>query len=74
MEINFSDFLNRYRIEYCEGMMKDKTTWAFSLKEFAGKCGFNNRNTFTTAFKKFTGKTPSDYIKKLKLYSTYSEL
>jgi AraC-like DNA-binding protein len=69
MKINFSDFLNRYRIEYCQGMMRDRTTWSFSLKELAGKCGFNNRNTFTTAFKKFTGNTPSDYIKKLKLFT-----
>jgi AraC-like DNA-binding protein len=74
MKINFSDFLNRYRIEYCEDMMKDKTTWVMSLKEFAMKCGFNNRNTFTTAFKKFTGNTPSEYIKRLKLYTSYGQL
>jgi AraC-like DNA-binding protein len=30
-------------------------------------CGFNNRNTFTVAFKKFTGNTPSDYVKQYQL-------
>ena len=61
--MHFSDYLNRFRIEYCERIMNDTSAGAFSFKELAFKCGFNNRNTFTTAFKKFTGKTPSEYIK-----------
>ncbi|MFH7001249.1 helix-turn-helix domain-containing protein [Flavobacterium bizetiae] len=35
----------------------------YKLESVADKSGFNNRNTFTTAFKKVTGKTPMKYIK-----------
>jgi YesN/AraC family two-component response regulator len=65
LKTNFSDYLNKFRIEYCESLMKDKTHRLTNFKQLASECGFNNRNTFTTAFKKFTGKTPSDYVKKL---------
>jgi AraC-like DNA-binding protein len=37
----------------------------FTLEALAAKCGFSNRNTFTSAFKKFSGKTPSCFIKKI---------
>ena len=65
LRTNFSDYLNKFRIEYCETLMKDKAHRVNNFKELASECGFNNRNTFTTAFKKFTGKTPSDYTKML---------
>jgi YesN/AraC family two-component response regulator len=65
LKTNFSDYLNKFRIEYCENLMKDKNHRVTNFKQLASECGFNNRNTFTTAFKKFTGKTPSDYVKKL---------
>ena len=60
--MHFNDFLNRYRVKYCEMLMKTISV-KISLKELAFKCGFNNRNSFTTAFKKFTGQTPSDYAR-----------
>jgi len=63
MQMNFSDYLNKFRVEYCEDLMKRNIAGTKTLKELAQKCGFNNRNTFTTAFKKFTGKTPSDYAR-----------
>jgi AraC-like DNA-binding protein len=65
LKTNFSDYLNKFRIRHCETLLKDKTHRITNFKELASECGFNNRNTFTTAFKKFTGKTPSDYTKRL---------
>jgi len=38
-----------------------------TLETIAEKAGFNNRVTFLTAFKKFTGTTPSQYIKNIQL-------
>jgi len=61
--MHFNDFLNKSRIKYCENLIKNNLALKTNLKELAFKCGFNNRNSFTTAFKKFTGKTPSDYTK-----------
>lgn len=61
--MHFTDYLNQFRIKYCEELIKNEQPGKINLKELVSKCGFHNRNTFTTAFKKFTGKTPSDYIR-----------
>ncbi|MEM8896022.1 MAG: helix-turn-helix domain-containing protein [Bacteroidota bacterium] len=56
---SFTDFVNRYRVE------KAKTDLLlFSDKKVihvAYDCGFNNKVSFNTAFKKFTGSSPSQY-------------
>jgi len=61
--INFNDFLNRYRINYAISLFEQGTGKMITLEALAEQCGFNNRNTFTTAFKKNTGLTPSVYHK-----------
>lgn len=61
--MHFSDYLNQFRVRYCEELIKNEWPGRIYLKELVSKCGFHNRNTFTTAFKKFTGKTPSEYIR-----------
>lgn len=62
LQMSFPDFLNRYRIEYCVEKMKNGEADRFKLEALAFDCGFNNRNSFRIAFKRFTGRTPSDYI------------
>jgi YesN/AraC family two-component response regulator len=62
--MHFTDYLNQFRIKYCEDLIKKEQPGRVNLKELVSRCGFHNRNTFTTAFKKFTGKTPSEYIRK----------
>jgi YesN/AraC family two-component response regulator len=61
--IHFSDYLNQFRVRYCEDLIRNELPGRIYLKELVSKCGFHNRNTFTTAFKKFTGKTPSEYVR-----------
>ena len=61
--MHFTDYLNQFRIKYCEDLIKNERPGRLNMKELVAKCGFHNRNTFTTAFKKFTGKTPSDYLR-----------
>jgi YesN/AraC family two-component response regulator len=61
--MHFTDYLNQFRIKHCEDLIKKEQSGRVNLKEMVSKCGFHNRNTFTTAFKKFTGKTPSNYVK-----------
>jgi AraC-like DNA-binding protein len=39
-----------------------------TLEAIASEAGFNNRNTFTTAFKKETGLSPFEYLKEVKGY------
>jgi AraC-like DNA-binding protein len=62
----FNDYINQFRVKYCTKMMEDGIAKQLTLQALASECGFNNRNTFTSAFKKFTGITPSGFIKKLK--------
>lgn len=61
--MNFSDYLNKLRVKYCEELMKRESGKKMNIQQLAAKCGFQNRSTFTNAFKKFTGRTPSEYIK-----------
>lgn len=62
--MHFSDFLNQYRIKYCEDLIQSGNAANLSLQELAAKCGFQNRNTFASAFRKFTGQTPGDYTRR----------
>jgi YesN/AraC family two-component response regulator len=68
MGTNFNDYLNQYRVKYCKELILEGAAESLNLKGLSNMCGFNNRNTFTVAFKKFTGNTPSDYVKQNQLY------
>jgi AraC-like DNA-binding protein len=59
---NFNDFVNRYRIRHCQKLLEVQYYRKLKLESLAKECGFNNRNTFTIAFKKFVCTTPSKYI------------
>ena len=66
-KMNFNDFINEYRILFCIDKLFKKE-WKFKkLEAIAEDAGFNNRNTFTTAFKKATGLNPSEFLKYVKL-------
>ncbi|ASK30542.1 AraC family transcriptional regulator [Chryseobacterium sp. T16E-39] len=58
-QITFTEFVNRYRInKACLLMVQDK-----SISECCYSCGFNNVTYFNRMFKKYTEKTPSEFIK-----------
>jgi AraC-like DNA-binding protein len=65
--MHFTDFMNQYRVRYCEELLKSSQDPRPSLKDLAPRCGFQNRNSFTAAFKKFTGQRPSNYVKNLRV-------
>jgi AraC-like DNA-binding protein len=59
--MGFIDFINQKRIQYCVQKL-DSGHWKnLKLEAIAQECGFNNRNSFTNAFKKFNGVSPSEY-------------
>jgi len=66
-DANFNDVINRYRINYVEEGLKNEKWNELTLEAIAERAGFNNRVTFLTAFKKFTGTTPTQYIKNIQL-------
>ena len=59
--MNFSDFINRYRIEYVKKRMAQLDWRQLTLEGLALEAGFGNRTTFFRAFVKLTGLTPSEY-------------
>ena len=65
--MNFNDFINEYRILFCIDKLFKKEWKYKKLEAIAEDAGFNNRNTFTTAFKKATGLNPSEFLKYVKL-------
>ncbi len=59
---NSNDFINKYRIEAAKKMLSEDRKK--SVLDIAYECGFYSKSVFNTAFKKFTGLTPSQYRKK----------
>ncbi len=61
--LNFSDFVNQFRIEEMKARLVDPEYHHIKIEEIAFETGFNSKSTFQAAFKKFTGLTPSQYRK-----------
>lgn len=55
---NFSDFINTYRIQEAQQLLRETDEKILSI---AFQTGFNSLSVFNTAFKKMTGMTPSAY-------------
>lgn len=54
----FSDYLSNIRINNAIRLLKETDK---KITHIAAECGFNNTTNFNNIFKKFTGRTPSDY-------------
>ena len=60
---SFFDFINSYRVEEVKKQLGNIEMANRNILGIALDCGFNSKATFNTAFKKFTGITPSAYQK-----------
>jgi len=58
--MNLQNYVNKCRMEY---VIKLMITTDYSLAEIAEHSGFNSPRYFSTSFKNYTGKTPSQYKK-----------
>ena len=61
MNKNFYTFVNDYRIEEVKEMIQNDDNNKYTLLSLAFDAGFNSKTSFNTTFKKYTGKTPSQY-------------
>jgi AraC-like DNA-binding protein len=59
----YNDFVNRLRVQYFKEILKNRDFIHYTLAALAKQCGFHNRNTFSAAFKKLEGITPSRYVR-----------
>jgi len=66
-KMNFNDFINEYRVIFSIDKLLKKEWMYKKLETIANEAGFNNRNTFISAFKKVTGQKPSEFLKDIKL-------
>ncbi len=60
---NFSDYINKYRVEEAKKLLGDNSFSAYTIVAIGLECGFNSKSTFYSAFKKFTGVTPTAFRK-----------
>jgi len=64
---NFNDFVNSYRVEAFQNMLKEGKHQQLSLLGIAFECGFNSKATFNRVFKKLTSNSPTQYLKSLSI-------
>lgn len=60
---NFSDLINRMRVEEVKQRLKDPTYENYTILGIAFECGFKSKSPFYNAFKKHTGFSPKEYRK-----------
>ncbi|MFY0632115.1 MAG: AraC family transcriptional regulator [Flavobacteriaceae bacterium] len=67
--LSFFDFINTYRIEHAIKLLNQNTAKT-TIQEVMYDSGFSSKSSFNTAFKKFTGLTPTNYKLQQKKGST----
>lgn len=60
-EQNFYNFINSYRVNEAQKLMKDEKYLDAKIIAIAFDSGFNSKTSFNRVFKKLTGQTPSEY-------------
>ena len=61
---SFYDYVNSLRVDECIKMIADEKNQNYTLLSIAFDCGFNSKSSFNRNFRKFTGKSPSDFFRK----------
>ena len=64
---NFSQFVNRQRIEEAMALLQDPRYANLRIDEISDMVGFSNRQTFYRAFCQIAQKTPREYQESLGL-------
>jgi YesN/AraC family two-component response regulator len=64
-DTNFNQWINQFRIEEFDRLIRQGEHERLTLDGIASKCGFSNRTTFISCFKKIKGNTPSQYLKSI---------
>ena len=61
LNISFRDYINKLRVEHFINEFP-RLSSSLTMESMANASGFKSKNTFYTAFKKETGKTPREYF------------
>ena len=60
--MNFSEYLNHYRIKKVKEFLTSPSAKKFSMNGLAEEAGFGSKSSFYSIFKKHVGLTPARYI------------
>lgn len=66
LDISFTTMVNNYRIEEARRMLSNPDHHNLTIEAIGQAVGFNSRSAFNTAFKRYSGVTPSYYLKSVK--------
>lgn len=66
LNMTFFKFINSYRINEAKKLLISEETAHLNILGVAYNSGFNSKSTFNSTFKKATGLSPSQFIKKSK--------
>lgn len=61
MNVSFFEWIAKYRVEEAKRILSDSSKKSFTVEQVAEEVGYNSKSAFNKVFKKFTGKTPSEY-------------
>ena len=59
--MNYTSFVNKYRIEEAMALLVDKRYQDLNMEEISDMVGFSNRQSFYASFFKLNGCTPREY-------------
>lgn len=65
LQTGYYDYINAYRVNEFRRLVAEGLYKKYTLETLALKCGFKSKASFFRAVKKFTGSTPSEYIKQV---------
>lgn len=65
MDTTFTKYINGLRVAHACDLLKSDESKISSMEELAYDCGFSSRVSFYRNFKNLTGKTPTQYRKKV---------
>lgn len=61
--LNFNEFVNKHRVEYAKTNLLNGSHSHLTIEAIGKLAGFNTRQTFINAFRKFENSTPSKFLK-----------
>lgn len=68
LHTNFSDFINKYRVDEIRIKLQDESSDRYTLLAIARESGFSSKTSFYRAFKKYAGMSASEYRARLRTH------
>lgn len=63
LNVNFSNFINTYRVNEIKHRLNQDNLSKYTLKALSEQCGFSSKTTFYRVFKNVTGMTPLEFVR-----------